>query len=138
MDPSQLEPIESHLRQEAPPADATAVLRGGPLTVDKFVEHALRQEREFSYSGRPMSSISVYLTVAGWTLDSLLRDRLWSRSTFATCSYSDLVAADYLLLPTHDVPHYDIMIPASNEAAAGTLLAVFGESLRNPFKRRRR
>lgn len=138
VDRPQLEPIERHLRQERPPTGATAVLRGGPLTVDKLVEHALRQEREFSYASRPMSSISVYLTVAGWTLESLLRDRLWSRSTFATCVCSDLVAANYVLLPTHDTPHYDIILPASTEAAAGMLLAVFGEALPNPFKHRRR
>jgi hypothetical protein len=38
----QLEPIEAHLRQEDPADDAILVVRGGPLTVEKFLEHALR------------------------------------------------------------------------------------------------
>lgn len=138
MDPSQFEPIEAHLREETPPTDATVVVRGGPLTVEKFVEHSARQEREFSLNGQPMSSISVYLTIDGWTLETLLRDRLWSRSTYASCPVAALNEAGYVLLPTHESPHYDVLLPASTDSAAGTLLAVFGEARRNPFKHRRR
>jgi hypothetical protein len=35
------------------------------------------------------------------------------------------------------VPHYDILLPAATEPAAGTLLSVFGPAERNPYRRRR-
>ncbi len=54
-----LRPIEPHLRGEDPPDDALLVLRGGPLTVEKLLEHALREQRRFSYRGAPMPSVSI-------------------------------------------------------------------------------
>jgi hypothetical protein len=133
-----LEPIEAHLREEEAPAAAVLVIRGGPLTVEKLVEHAARQAREFSYGGVPMCSVSVDVTVGGWTLDAILRDRLWSRSSYAACSVGVLSGAGYVLLATHRVPHYDVVLADAETETAATLLAVFGAAEVNPFKRRRR
>jgi len=58
-----LRPIEPHLRGEDPTDDAVLVLRGGPLTVEKLLEHARREQRRFSYRGVPMPSLSVDATV---------------------------------------------------------------------------
>ena len=133
-----LEPIEAHLRDEDPPAGAVLVIRGGPLSVEKLVEHAARQAREFSYGGAPMCSVSVDATVGGWTLEAILRDRLWSRSSYAACPVGVLREAGYVLLATHGAPHYDVVLADGEPGTAATLLAVFGAAEVNPFKRRRR
>jgi hypothetical protein len=46
-----LDPIEQYLRGEEPPDGVVLLIRGGPVTVEKLVEHARRQEREFSWRG---------------------------------------------------------------------------------------
>lgn len=133
-----LEPIEAHLRQEDPPDDAILVVRGGPLTVEKFLEHALRQQRDYSYCGRPMASISVSATGAGWTLDRVLSELLWSRSTYATATVGTIRGASYALLATHRRPHYDIVLPSATVESASRLLALFEAGTTNPFRRRGR
>ena len=133
-----LEPIEVHLRGEEPPAGAVLVIRGGPLSVEKLVEHAVRQAREFSYAGHPMFSVSVDATVDPWTLEAILRDRLWSRSTYAACPAAALRDAGYVVLATHGSPHYDLILADGEPGTAASLLAVFGAAEVNPFKRRRR
>lgn len=55
-DEPTLPPIEPEVRAEHPPDDAVLVIRAGPLTVEKIVEHALRQQRDYSYQGTPMAS----------------------------------------------------------------------------------
>lgn len=84
-----------------------------------------------------MFSVSVDTTVGGWTVDQILRTRMWSRSTYATTIVSTLRRAGYLLLPTFAVPHTDIVLPSATLAAAMDLLAHFGPPLDNPYKRRR-
>ena len=134
----ELEPIERHLRSDAVAEDLVLLIRGGPLTADKLVEHARRQLREFSFRGSPMASISVDGTVARWTLELVLRERMWSRSQFATATVGAVQAAGFDVLPTHHVPHFDIVLAAPTLASAVTLLAVFGPAQDNPFKRRGR
>ncbi|MBI1736787.1 MAG: hypothetical protein HYR51_16595 [Candidatus Rokubacteria bacterium] len=129
--------IEPHVRDEHPPDDAVFIVRGGPLTVERIVEHAARQAREYSLLGQPMISVSADLTVGGWTVEAILRERLWSRSRYATVPVGVLRSAGYLLLPTFAVPHYDIVLEEASEAAARRLLAHFGPVLDNPYKRRR-
>ena len=133
-----LEPIEAHLRDEEPPAGAVLVIRGGPLSVERLVEHAIRQAREFSYAGAAMYSVSVDATVDAWTLEAILRERLWSRSTYAACPVATLRDAGYVLLATYGSPHYDVVLADGGPGTAATLLAVFGAVQVNPFKRRRR
>ena len=133
-----LEPIEVHLRDEEPPPGAVLVIRGGPLSVEKLVEHAVRQAREFSYAGAPMFSVSVDATVDPWTLEAILRERLWSRSTYAVCPAAALRDAGYVVLATHGSPHYDVILADDDPGTAASLLAVFGAAEVNPFKRRRR
>lgn len=137
-EPGELEPIERHLRAESAPDDAQVVIRGGPLSVEKVVAHARRQEREFSYKGRSMASISVDVTVGGWTVETILRDRLWSRSSYGRCRVRRLRSAGYVLLPTHETPHHDIVLEDAKPETAATLLAIFGDPQPNPFKQRRR
>lgn len=134
----ELEPIESHLRDDDPPDDAVLLLRGGPVTVEKLVEHAARQLREFSLRSAPMASISVDGTVGDWTAEALLRDRLWSRSKYSTAMVGRVRNAGFEILPTHSLPHFDIVLAEASLDEAARLLAVFSLPEDNPFKRRRR
>lgn len=70
--------IEPLIRGEPPPDDAVLVVRGGPLTAQKIVEHAARQRAVFTYRGEPMIAISVDLAIEGWSLERILRERMWS------------------------------------------------------------
>lgn len=126
-----------HVRDETPPDDAVLVVRGGPLTAEKIVEHAARQALEYSFRNQPMISISADLTIHGWTLEAILRERLWSRSRYATATAGVLRIARYLLLPTFAVPHYDIVLAEASEVAARALLEHFGPVVDNPYRRRR-
>ena len=51
-------------------------------TVEKIVEHVLREAREYSYRGEPLYSVSMNLTVNAWSLDDLLAEPFASRSTW--------------------------------------------------------
>jgi hypothetical protein len=130
-------PIDPYFRDESPPDDATVVVRAGPLTVEKFVEHMRREQERYTYRGQPLSSVSVDATVAGWTLEAILRDRLWSRPGYASVTAGALRATGHELLPTFDAPHFDLVLPAATVAAAGTLLSLFGPAERNSCRRRR-
>ena len=130
-------PIESFIRDATPTDDATVVVRAGPITVEKFLEHMRRQQDRYSYRQGPMVSISVDATVARWTLEAILGDRLWSRSTYATATAGALRRAGYELLPTFDAPHFDVVVPVETTDAAGSLLLEFSPAERNPYRRRR-
>jgi hypothetical protein len=132
------EPIEAYLRVEPIDDETIVVVRGGPVTPEKFLEHAHRQAREFTFRGAPMYSISVNLTVGGWDLDALLAGPLASRSTYATATVGALRTAGFELLPTFAAPHYDLLLPGSQYPDAARLRAVFSSPEPNPFKRRGR
>lgn len=132
------QPIEPLVRDELPPGNDVVVVRGGPLTAQKFVEHALRQQAVFTYRSEPMVAISVDLTIQGWTVERILRERMWSRSRFATTSVGQLRSAGHEFVPTGRTPHHSLTMPEATEAAAVELLAHFGPTLVNDFKQRRR
>lgn len=134
----ELEPIELHLRSDSLPDDAVLLLRGGPVTVEKLAERAARQVREFGWNQKAMASVSVDGTVAGWTAELLLRERMWSRSQFATATVVQVRAAGFVVLPTHAAPHFDIVLGDASLAEAARLVAIFGTPEDNPFKHRRR
>jgi hypothetical protein len=66
------QPIEPLIRTEEPPDSTVVVVRAGPLTAEKIVEHAERQMAVFSYNDAPMASISVDLCVDGWQIERVL------------------------------------------------------------------
>ena len=132
------EPIETYLRVEVIDDEMIVVVRGGPVTTEKFVEHAVRQARDFTFRGAPMYSISVNLTVDGWDLEALLAGPLASRSTYATATVGDVRNAGFELLPTFEAPHYDLLLPGGQYPDAERARAVFSDPEPNPFKRRGR
>ncbi len=130
------QPIEPLIRTEAPPDDTLVVVRAGPLTPEKIVEHAERQMAVFTYGGVPMASISVDLCINGWLLERVLEERMWSRGRYAVTTAGTLRRAKYELVPTNAAPHYDIVLKAVSMKAAEELLALFGPTMDNPFKQR--
>lgn len=132
------QPIEPLIRVEEPPDDAVVVIRGGPINVAKIVEHAVRQQVVFTYRGEPMAAISVDLVIEGWTLERILRERMWSRSRYAITTAAKLRGAGYQLVATSTAPHYSVVLPEASEQAAIDLLTHFGPTLENEFRQRRR
>ena len=134
---SDLLPIEAELRTEEPPDDTVLIVRGGPMTAEKLLEHAQREQAVYSFRGAPLASISADATVGEWTVDRILRERLWSRSSYATATAGLLRQAGFELLPTFHAPHYDVVLRVATLEAATTLVSVFGPVQRNPYLRRR-
>ena len=132
------QPIDVLIRAEPPPDDSVVVVRGGPLTAQKIVEHAVRQQAVFTYRGAPMTAISVDLAIEGWSLERILRERMWSRSRYGTTTVAQLRAAGYELVATSSAPHYSVVLPEATESAAVALLDHFGPTMVNEFKQRRR
>ena len=88
---------------------------------------------EYSFQGKPMFSLSADMTIATWTLEQILRTRIWSRSTYATATARTLRTAGYVLLPTFAVPHCDLVLPVATTGAGTAILAHFGPALDNPY-----
>jgi len=76
-------------------------------------------------------------TVDGWGVDAILGKILTTRSTYAIISVGELRAASYVLLATHQSPHFDIVLPTASEQEAGRLLSLFGKARANPHRSRR-
>jgi hypothetical protein len=85
-----------------------------------------------------MIAISVDLTIQGWTIERILRERMWSRSRYATTTVGRLRSAGYELVATSTAPHYSVVLPDATERAAAELLSHFGPTLQNEFRQRRR
>ena len=138
VDMSNGQPIEPLIRVETPPLQAIVVIRGGPITVAKIVEHARRQQAVFTYRGEPMVAVSVDLTIEGWSVERILRERMWSRSKYATTTVGELRSAGYEFVATSVAPHYSVVLPAASAGAAANFLAHFGPTFDNEFRDRRR
>lgn len=136
-DPRQLEPIEGEVRSTESLGNDVEAVRGGPLTAEKLADQARLQSLEYSWRGRPMHAVSVFCTVDGWDVGTILGEILPTRSTFATTSLGELRAADHVVLATHQSPHFDIVLSAATEEEAGRLLSLFGEARANPHRSRR-
>jgi hypothetical protein len=132
------EPIETYLRAEHIDDAMIVVVRGGQVATEKFIEHAQREAREFTFRGSPMYSISVNLTVAGWDLDALFAGPLASRSTYATATVGAVRTAGFELLPTFVAPHYDLLLSGGQYPDAERAREVSSAPEPNPFKRRGR
>lgn len=135
-DAGVLVPIEPHVRDEDPLDDVIVVIRAGPLTVEKLVEHATASKGGIASAvgrwhrpastphprggSRPSSG-----TACGLALR--MRRVRWELCAGAATSWS-----------TFDAPHYDVLLPAASAEVAGSLLSLFGDPRSNPYKRRRR
>jgi len=129
-----LQPIEAYIRTEAPPPGDALMVRGGPITSEKLREAAVRQSRAYSLQGAPMTSISVHGVVAGGSLEGVLAGHLRTYKTYAATFASRLELGGFTLLPTFEVPHFDIVLPNATSHTLHTLLVILGPPLVNPYK----
>ena len=78
------------------------------------------------------------MAIEGWSIERILRERMWSRSRYATTTVGQLRSAGYELVATSSAPHYSLILPEPSEAAAASFLEHFGPTLINDFKQRKR
>jgi hypothetical protein len=105
--------------------------------VDELVAQAQDEARRHGWGGRPMAAVSVFCAVEGWTVETILRDILDTRSTYATAPLGRFRAAGFEVLPSHNSPHFDVALPEATSEAASTMLMLFTAAQRNPYRRRR-
>lgn len=121
----------ANVRDEAPPTDATVVVRGGAGTVDKIRVHALRTARAWSLDGRPLLGISVF-AVLDVPLETLLRERFATFRTIYLPTVSDLIRHGFELLPTGRRPHFTVCLSTVDDEELQRLLEALGTRRDNP------
>lgn len=140
-DPALLLPIEDEFWTDdglLPPA-AMLLVRGAPITGEKFLAHALRQAREYSLRGRSMASISTDVILLSWPLDRILAGQLATYSRYATCLVASLLDHNFEVLATGTPPHADVVLPVPDIVEAERLAGLFAPNeAPNPHKDRRR
>jgi len=102
------------------------------------LEVALSDARALGANRAPMTAISVDLAIYGGPIERIVRERMWSRSRYATTTAGELRAAGHELVPAGRAPHFSVVLPDAGEATAASLLGHFGPTLVNEFKRPRR
>lgn len=115
------------------------MVRGAPITGEKFLAHALRQAREYSLRGRNMAAISTDLILPSWPLDRILAGQLATYSRYATCPVAGLLEQGFEVLATGASPHADVVMPVLGIVEAECLARLFAPNEEpNPHKDRRR
>jgi len=139
-DPAVLDPIEDKFWTPGgtAPLDAALVVRGSPIRGERFLEHAIRQAREYSLRGANMASISVDLVLPGWPLERILARQLRNYSRFATCEVTALIDESFAVLATGKRPHADVVLPVLGIVEAERLAELFRlTEARNEYRVRR-
>lgn len=130
------EAIEDHLRRgELDPAASHVLLRGSPLTIEKFTAHARRTAHAYSYLGEPCAGISVELSQGPADIARLLSGRrLSTRRRVARIRVEDVLRAGFVLLPTFSSPHYTVVIDRAPTATIEGLAALAARDIiDNPY-----
>jgi hypothetical protein len=73
-----------------------------------------------------------------WPLERLLAERLATRTTYATTTVAQVFEAGLVLLPTFDVPHYDVVLGDASPEEVSKLMSILSEPIRNPYRRKGR
>jgi hypothetical protein len=133
-----MEPIEVYIRDEVPPAGTTLIIRGGPVTPEKLLQAAEREQAVYSWQGRPLACVSVEAVTDQWPLERLLAEHLATRSTYATTTVGEVLDAGFSLLPTFDVPHYDVVLRNASPDEVAKLMSILSDPIRNPYRRKGR
>jgi hypothetical protein len=102
-----VEAIEQYLRDAEPePGQSQLLLRGSPLSIEKFVAHGARTARAYTYDDLPCVGISVELSLSAADTARLLQGRrLSTRRWVARIRVADPVVHGFVLLPTFNAPH---------------------------------
>ena len=94
--------IEDHLRSGEPlDRQASMVIRGAPLDAEGLLRNADATSRRYTRAGKPFVAISAEITIAGWSLASILAGpRLRTRRTYAAVRAGVVLDAGFELLAT--------------------------------------
>ena len=133
-----MEPIEKYIREEEPPPSSILVVRGGPVTAEKLLEAARREQMVYTWRGRPLACVSVEAVTAEWSLERVLTEHLPTRTTYATTTVGAVADAGLGLLPTFGVPHYDVMLEDATAQEVAKLMSILSQPVRNPHRRKSR
>ncbi len=116
------------LREEDPPEDAVAVVRGGAMHSTFVVRTASDAHDEFG-----IFSISVFLAMDESVETLCRREPYLARYGHIRLSTVDrLRAAGFALLPTLARPHYDVVLPDLTDATLSRLETCFDPAVPNP------
>ena len=119
---------------EAPPADAAVVIRGGPDTLSLLSTHARRLHRAFVLDGEPVFGVSVFVALDDLGPASergILSGKLRTYSSVYRCTTGELSDHGLMLLPTFVRPHYTVVLP--DLGAVDALATALGRLLPNPY-----
>ncbi|HTT88465.1 MAG TPA: hypothetical protein VMF65_02865 [Acidimicrobiales bacterium] len=133
-----MEAIEPHIRDDQLPDSSVLVVRGGPITSEKLLEAAKREQAVYTWRGRPLACISAEAVTGEWSLERLLAEHLGTRTTYATTTVGQVVDAGLALLPTFAVPHYDVVLEDATPQEVARLMSILSEPVRNQFRRKGR
>ncbi|MBV9660343.1 MAG: hypothetical protein JO337_04220 [Acidimicrobiales bacterium] len=133
-----MEPIEPFLRVQEPPASSVLVVRGGPITSEKLLHAARREQAVYTWQGSPLACVSAEAVMGEWTLERLLSERLATRTTYATTTVGEVLMAGLVLLPTFAEPHYDVVLEDATAEQVARLMSILSEPIQNPYRRKGR
>jgi hypothetical protein len=133
-----LEPIEPFIRDEELPAAAILVVRGGPITAEKLLQSARREQAVYVWRGAPLAAISAEAVLGEWTLERVLSEHLATRTTYSTTTVGEVLDAGLVLLPTFAAPHYDVVLEDATVEQVAKLMSILSEPIRNPYRRKGR
>ena len=103
--PNDIDRIEQRdrLRDEPAPHDTIIVVRGGPDTVTKILQHTCRTQQRWALDGKPLTGVSVFCVLDSEgpaSLDGLLAGRMRSYRVVHQAPVGKLLSAGFELLPT--------------------------------------
>lgn len=128
------------LRDEEPLGETVVVVRGGPNSIERLLEHAQRTHAAYTLDGEPLWDVSVFCAledVGPGSLDALLR-RFASYRIVHLPTVGNVAAAGFDLLPTFRRPHFTIRLDDAEGATLARLLDVLGPAQPNPYHGRKR
>ncbi len=131
-----MEAIERYIRDEDLPGSSVLVVRGGPVTAEKLLGAARREQAVYTWQGRPLACISTEAATADWPLERILADHLATRTTYAITTIGQVVEAGFALLPTFGAPHYDVVLEDATPQEVAKLMSILSEPIRNPYRRK--
>lgn len=128
------------LRDEEPPGEGVVVVRGGPNSIERLLQHAQRTHDAYTLDGEPLWGVSVFCAiddVGPGSLDALLR-RFASYRVVHLPTVSDVTVAGFDVLPSFRRPHFTVRLDDADDPTLSRLLDALGPARPNPYHGRKR
>jgi len=115
-------------------APRPAGVHGAPIDSDGLLRNAHSTSRRYKRAGKPFVAISAEITLAGWSLESILAGpRVRTRRTYALVRAGLALDAGFELLATFYAPHYSVVLPSYDVESTQLLSSLFGEAQKNIY-----